>query len=129
MSIEFTVMAFGKYDAPKSIKLPTFLQFLKSKPKSFKPKASYPVDFVWLPGEYDNVTLQTDEFRYICNSEHPLYSDIIGYFDNNVLGDECSQVVVTIDSVKDKTIEVSLNTKKSGAWRKVGDSGRRFEVF
>lgn len=56
----------------KPPKLPTIAQFVKQtkKPSS---NPSLVIEIIWIPGKFDNYTLQTGKFRAIITPNHPFY--------------------------------------------------------
>lgn len=120
-------MPFGKYDTPKPPSKPTFLQYLKTCNKSVEGKTHFGVEIVWLPGKFNNVTLQTHAFRYVCDESHPLYNEMHEYC--KTLGDKpgTKRLDIVIDSVEDKTIEIIESTRKSGTWEQLGSNAWKFK--
>lgn len=119
-------MAFGTYEAPKRECKPTFFQYLKTvSPKGIEKKTKYRVELIWLPGKFDNVTLQTHAFRYVAEPNNPLYKDVLEFI--NGAENVCPTIEIVITSFKDKTIEVSLNNAKRVALERIGSMGIRFK--
>jgi len=121
-------MSFGIYSPDKQAPIPTFFQYIKTASKGIVGKTKFAVDIIWLPGSFDNVTLQTHAFRYICTDSHPLYTDVIGYFEGIDLTDEHGQMTIIIASLEEKTIEVTFDQKKMGFYQPIGAKGMRFKV-
>lgn len=119
-------MPFGSYEAEKPTPIPTFLQYCKTCSKQVEGKTKFAVDVVWLPGKFDNVTLQTHAFRFICSSSHPLYKDIIGYFGIIKPGIPNQRLEVIIDNLEEKQITVVESSKKKGEWSKLGSNAFKF---
>ena len=92
-------MPFGSYETPKPIALPTFLQYTKTCGKGVQGKTKFGVEIIWLPGKFDNVTLQTHAFRYVCSSEHPLYDEVKRYIELVVVCISFKRLDRIIDSV------------------------------
>lgn len=120
-------MAFGKYETPKPVKVPTFLQYLKTIGKGVEGKTRFQVDVIWLPGKFDNLTLQTHAFRFICDSSHPLYTEIPDYLKGRLLEDSDPRLCIVIDSIKEKTIDLSEDIKVMGRWEPMGDNAYKFK--
>lgn len=128
---------FGDYEAPKTEKVPTFFQYLKTTKlgKGVEGKTHYPIDVIWLPGKFDNVTLQTHAFRYIASSEHPLYERAVAYCKmlqndvNNIDGTPVTnpRLDIVITSIENKTIAVKENAKVIVVVKSLGDYGLRFD--
>ena len=121
-------MPFGKYETPKPEPIPTFFQYLKMCGKGVEGKTKFAVDIIWLPGKFDNVTLQTHAFRYICNPNHPLYEEVKQFFANMALEHEHPQLQIVITSLADRTIEVLEHPKGKGTWSKLGGNAMRFKT-
>lgn len=119
-------MSFGSYETPKPVTVPTFLQYTKTCGKGVQGKTKFGVQIIWLPGKFDNVTLQTHAFRYICDSNHPLYNEVQEYLKLVVCGNRHRRLDIIIDSVEDKTITVQESTRVNGTWEKLGANGYKF---
>lgn len=120
-------MSFGSYDTPKSPTKPTFFQYLKSAHKNIEGKTKFGVEIIWLPSKFQNVTLQTHAFRYICNEDHPLYNESIEYCSTLDGSNMRQRLDITIDSIENKKITVSESTRKSGQWEKLGQTAWKFK--
>lgn len=120
-------MPFGSYESDKPAKLPTFLQYLKVCGKGVESKTKFYVEIVWLPGRFQNVTLQTNAFRFICSESHPLYSELLEYFKNDDVFSGSKQLYVIVDSIKDATITVGEHPKVNGNWEELGQTAFRFK--
>ena len=128
---------FGDYKAPKTEKVPTFFQYLKTEKlsKGIEGKTRYPIDVIWLPGKFDNVTLQTHAFRYIASPEHPLYNNAVAFCKalqdevNNIDGIPVTskRLDLVITSIENKTIAVKENEKVIVTVKSLGDYGLRFD--
>lgn len=118
---------FGTYDTPKMPVIPTFLQYLKTaNRKGVENKTKFPVEIIWLPGKFDNVTLQTHAFRYVASPNNPLYGDIIDYADEcwteeaTKPGTKYPRLEIVILDFDAKTIAVTENDKKLIVWEPLG---------
>jgi len=120
-------MPFGSYETPRPTPIPTFLQYTKTCSKSVQGKTKFGVEIIWLPGKFNNVTLQTHAFRYICDENHPLYAEMQLYAETTVLGILYKRIDIVIDSIEDKTITVSESPKVKGCWEKIGSSSLKFK--
>lgn len=120
-------MPFGTYETPKLPAIPTFLQYIKTCGKGVEGKTKFAVDIMWLPGKFNNVTLQTHAFRYICDENHPLYAEIIGYIDSLGPSAYVPRLEIIINSLEQKTIEVLDTSKKQGSWEKLGANAYKFK--
>jgi len=114
---------FQSYDAPKPKKVPTLSQYLK-KTKEPKSKPFNSVELVWLPDQFDNVTLQTQNYRIVLGDNHPLYKATIEYFQSEGTLDTNIRAQVT-DWAKG-TFEISPGSEK-GNWAKAGNNGYRWK--
>lgn len=120
-------MKFGTYDSPKPETKPTFNQFLKTISKGVEGKTKFQVEIVWLPGRFDNLTIQTHAFRYICNSEHPLYQELPSYLAQCVSEGKAPRLDVVISSIEHRTISIFDDPKKVGEWEKLGANAYKFK--
>lgn len=116
-------MPFGSYDAPKKEKTPTLLQFCKTAKKAIVGKTKFGVQTIWLPGKFDNVTLQTHAFRVIVSNSHPLYSEVIEYSKIIVIGNRYDRLDVVIDDLEDAKFSVVESTRVAVQWSKLGENG------
>lgn len=121
-------MPFGSYDTPTPPPIPTFLQFVKTLGKGAEGKTKFAVDVIWLPGKFDNVTLQTHAFRYVCDPDHPLYNAIKDYCERIHTDLSCERINIVIDSIAEKKITVSEADKKTGKWEKLGSNAFKFKT-
>lgn len=120
---------FGKeYGQPQREKLPTLKQYVSSLPKTSKAlQQTFQVEIVWLPGKFDNFTLQTHAFRLVITPKHPLYEQLAIAFDD--LEEFGANRSIGLD-IKDRTtlsFEVAEMPTKRGVWKQIGQSGFRFE--
>lgn len=120
-------MPFGHYEVDRPEKLPTFLQYLKACAKGVENRTKFGVEIVWLPGKFQNVTCQTNSFRYIVSESHPLYSELLEYFKNDDVLSGAKQLSIVITSVKDATIAITESTKVNGNWEALGKTAYKFK--
>ena len=120
-------MPFGTYDTPKPETKPTFNQFIKTCGKGVEGKTKFQVDIIWLPGKFDNLTLQTHAFRYICDPNHPLYKDLPGYIQDCESKGDAPRMDLVIASIENRQVSVLQDLKKIGRWEKLGSSAYKFE--
>lgn len=120
-------MPFGKYETPKPTPTPTFLQYVKTIGKGVEGKTKFQVDIVWFPGKFDNVTLQTHAFRYQCDPNHPLYTEMQEYIKNAVSTGVCPRLDIVVDSIEDRTIDLTENPKIKGTWEKLGSNAYKYK--
>jgi hypothetical protein len=105
-------------------KLPTIRQYLKELPKDVTDIKST-VRIVWLPGQWDNYTLQCDDFRVIVSRNHKLYGQLRDNFDDFATGTTTLDVIVT-DRAK-VSYRLSVNQEELGEWFFIGgDAGLKF---
>lgn len=114
---------FSTYEAPTPKKVPTLAQFLK-KTKEPKSKPYNTVELVWLPDQFDNVTLQTQNYRIVLGDNHPLYKATIEYFQSESTLDTCFRIQIA-DWSKG-TFEITQG-KERGTWAKAGKNGYRWK--
>lgn len=103
----------------KEDKLPTIRQYLKELPKDVTDIKST-VHLIWLPGQWDNYTLQCDDFRVIVSRKHKLYNHLRTNVDEFTKGTRTLDVIVT-DRAK-VSYRLRVNEEKSGEWFFVGGS-------
>lgn len=120
-------MPFGSYETPRPTPTPTFLQYTKTCGKSVQGKTKFGVEVIWLPGKFNNVTLQTHAFRYICDENHPLYSEVQSYLELVVVGNSYKRLDIIIDSIEDKRITIQESTRVNGQWEKLGANAFKFK--
>lgn len=120
-------MTFGKYEASKPVTVPTFLQFIKSCSKGVEGKTKFQVDIVWLPGKFDNVTLQTHAFRFVCDPNHPLYEEMQAYLNAQIVSGSSPRLDIVIDSIEGREITLVENIKTKGTWEPLGSNAVKFK--
>lgn len=119
-------MPFGSYETPQITAPPTFLQYIRTCGKGVVNKTKFAVEIIWLPGKFDNVTLQTHSFRYICNSDHPLYEDVLQWCDTLEPGANLKRLDIIITSINDKTIQIEESSQKQVTWTTLGKNAIKF---
>ncbi len=115
-------MPFGRYEVEKPTPVPTFLQYVKTIGKGVEGKTRFQVDVIWLPGKFDNVTLQTHAFRYICSENHPLYQEIKEYCSDIVSRGAVPKLHIVITEASSGEIEVSEDNKNKCEWKPLGSN-------
>lgn len=120
-------MPFGTYDTPQPERKPTFNQFLKTVGKGVEGKTKFQVEIVFLPGKFDNLTVQTHAFRYICDANHPLYNELPKYLQQCVSEGKAPRLDVVIASVENRQISLFDDPKKFGQWEKIGANMYKFK--
>lgn len=120
-------MPFGKYETPKPEPVPTFLQYVRTIGKGVEGKTKFQVDIVWLPGKFQNVTLQTHAFRYQCAENHPLFVEMVEYINSEFSKGSSPRLDIVVSSIELREIDLSENTKIKGAWEKLGANAFKFK--
>jgi hypothetical protein len=120
-------MPFGTYATPKLPTIPTFLQYVKTCGKGVEGKTKFQVEVIWLPGKFDNLTLQTHAFRYVCSPDHPLYTEMQEYLKLQSEEKDSPRVDVVISSLENKEIDLAENSKVRGTWEKLGANAYKFK--
>lgn len=120
-------MTFGTYETPKPPQVPTFLQFIKTLAKGAENKTKFQVDIIWLPGKFQNVTLQTHAFRYQCAENHPLFVEMQRYLESETSKNSSPRLDIIISSISDRRISLFENTKVMGNWEKLGANAYKFK--
>lgn len=106
----------------KPEKLPTIGQFVK---RNSKPKTNVKLitKLCWLPGKFDNFTLQTERFRVIITPKHPFYRGLQDFFANS----ETAETPIGIE-ITDWTRGAYMlyEPQQKGMWQELGNSGYRW---
>jgi hypothetical protein len=106
-------------------KLPTIRQFVKGLPNDVENHKSR-VCLIWLPGQWRNYTLQTNDYRAIVDEKNTLFDLLASELNDFTKGDK----TFTIEITKRKPLAYSLRecTEVSGEWFFIGEgAGLRFE--
>lgn len=107
----------------KPEKLPTLGQYLK-RTKQTKGKMRQRVELIWLPGKFDNFTLQTGEYRLIISPKHPLYGHLRAF---NNAGNESTEIGFDIELTDwQKASYMLVPNGRNGSWTEIGTSGLRW---
>lgn len=105
-------------------KKPTIRQYLKELPKNVTDIKST-VRLIWLPGQWNNYTLQCDDFRVIVSKGHQLFDGLRANVDVFTKGSQTLDVIV-IDR-EPFSYRLSVNTEIAGEWFFIGgQSGLKF---
>lgn len=120
-------MPFGTYETPKPTPIPTFLQYVKTLSKGAEGKTKFQVDIIWLPGKFQNVTLQTHAFRYQCSENHPLFAEIQEYLKGEAIKNFSPRLNIVIDSIDNRTITLTEDGKVKGVWEKLGNNAWKYK--
>lgn len=114
------------YEAPKREKVPTLGQFLKTLPKKTKVlEQIFTVEWIWLPGKFNNVTLQTHAFRLILNDSHPLFDEFVKSFSSDDDNRRVPCFGIQITDRDTQAFRLSTQSKNFGGWKVVGTTGRQ----
>ena len=104
-------------------KVPTYNQFLKRVGRE-NATGLYLVNLIWLPGQFDNFTLQTDEFRLIVRSGTKLYAALSNRLDEWSKGNASMSIDIPEGG---NGMYRFVETQDAGEWFFVGDgSGLRY---
>lgn len=108
--------------APERPKKPTFKQFIKELPDNETTQLLYRIEVIWLPGQWDNYSVETDCFRYSVAKNHPLYQPI----DENVIKwlDRDNGILFRVDDWKEGIVGLS-ESQDFTRWERIGNAGVR----
>lgn len=122
-----TLSFIGKESKPSTkAKLPTLRQYLKELPKDVKDIVS-PVHIIWLPGQWNNITLQTYDFRVIIPEEHEFYSELRDNLDE-ITKDNQTLIVSVVDR-KSVSFRLDISHSIPGEWFFIGsDTGIKYQT-
>lgn len=113
----------GPFDAGNGRKKPTFLQWLKSC-NAKQLGTWYTVQVIWFPGEWNNYTLETDEFRIRVPSTDPLYRAMVDFVNDQ----STANVQLDIKASSRNSRSFLIRPKETkGLWSLISDSGMRWE--
>ena len=104
--------------------LPTIAQFVR-KTKEPKSKPILTVSIVWLPGQFNNITLQTPEFRVIITPNNPLFEPLLSSLTN----EDSEPIGIRIRITDWRTPKYQLEEAKGDnrKWVKLGQNGLKWE--
>lgn len=116
---------FGvRFEQGEQRKKPTILQFVKTLPKDIEQFTST-VELIWLPGNFNNYTLECEHFRVSISATHPLFGVISENID--ALTQSPSTLDCCIESKNPLSYVLVENTTTKGTWHFIGgDSGIRY---
>lgn len=109
-------------DLPRE-KLPTIAQYLKSN-KPAKSRYIHVVELIWLPGKFNNFTLQTGAFRIIIAPKHPMYGHLRNFCNAGNESTEIGFCVEITDWQEGSFMLVPHD--RDGNWTDIGESGIRW---
>jgi hypothetical protein len=108
----------------KEEKLPTIRQYLRELPNNVEDIKST-VRVIWLPGQWNNYTLQCDHFRVIVSERHKLYHSLRDNVDEFTKGTQTLDVIVT--DRESVSYRLGVNNETTGEWFFIGaGSGLKF---
>lgn len=117
----------GKESTPTiKAKLPTLRQYVKELPKDVENIIST-VHIIWLPGQWNNITLQTHDFRVIIPEEHEFYLELRDNIDE--ITKDNQTLVVTVTNTKSLSFRLDVSNSVPGEWFYIGgNAGIRFDT-
>lgn len=115
------------YEAPKRERVPTLNQYLKTLGKKTKVLDQvFQVEIVWMPGKFNNLTLQTHAFRLILNEDHVLFTSLQETFADNQLRKELGSFGISITDRETKSFKLEQQPTKQGQWSTLGETAWKF---
>lgn len=118
------------YTPSERPKLPTLKQYIASLPKKSKAlQQSFLLEVVWLPGKFDNVTLQTHAFRISIRNDSPLYEEWVLLANQKEELDEMGAIGITVNDDRSGSFKLARRTEAKGIWKQIGSSGLRFDLL
>lgn len=108
---------------PPKEKLPTLRQFVKELNKDATGELLYGVRTIWLPGTWDNYSVETTAFRATISPGHGLYKAL----DESVIRflDTETELLLQVVDVSTLTIRF-VQATNFGKWKRLGNAGVRF---
>lgn len=107
----------------KPEKLPTIAQFVR-RTKEPQSKPIHKVELVWLPGKFNNFTLQTQHYRVVISSQHPFYGLLRDFFADQDTAETPIGIRITDWSHGSYMLEKPDRTL--GMWQELSTSGYRW---
>lgn len=104
--------------------LPTIAQFVK-KTKQPKRLPIETVSIIWLPSQFNNITLQTAHFRVIISEENPLYKPLLESLRNE--DSECCGIRVRITDWNIPKYQLEEAKGDRRKWEKLGKNGLKWK--
>lgn len=107
---------------PSKPKAPTLRQFIKEN-KDVEYPILCQVTTVWLPGNWDNYSLECDKFRVSISSSHPLYKAL-----DQTIVRHCEDVsTALLIELQDSDGTICFRESNLyGDWKRLGNSGYSF---
>jgi len=104
----------------KPEKLPTLAQFLKRN-RQQKRLLTQKVLLIWLPGKFNNFTLQTEHCRVIVSPKHPLYGHLRAF---DTAGNESNEIGFNLEITDwSEGSYMLIPHGRNGSWSELGKSG------
>lgn len=122
MSFDTTKLFGVEARDAKPEKLPTISQYLK-RTKEPKSKPLSLVTLVWLPGKFDNFTLNTNLYRVIISPKHPFYGLLRDFFADSSTAETPIAIRITDWKLGSYQLE---EPKSVGMWQELSTSGYRW---
>lgn len=121
---------FGKkYSQPQRESIPTLFQWVKTLKKDSKElQQVFMVEIVWLPGKFDNVTLQTHKFRLILSPTHELYQQFLIAFDDLEVFGEDTKVGLRITNQETLEFEIEEMSGTKGKWTQLSSNAYKYAL-
>ena len=108
---------------PAKPKAPTLKQYIKE-----NPNATYPifgrVNTIWFPGNWENYSIETPEFRCSIGANHPLFAVLEASIVKLLHDSENALLLGVMDN--EGTIRFS-ESNVYGKYARIGNAGYRFE--
>lgn len=105
--------------------LPTLLQYCKSS-LEHETKKNFTIVKVWLPNQFPNVTLETEDFRIRINEKADTYSEVLEFIDS--CKEEGKVMLVRITDSKNGSYEIDSYESEVGEWEELGTYGLKVTV-
>lgn len=101
---------------PEPEKLPTIRQFIKSTKKPNK-SVRYPVETIWVPGEWTNYSLITNRFRVAIRETNNLFEPLGKFIASEAF--KRSSIAVRIEDWENYEFTLTLESEGIGTWRSI----------
>lgn len=108
---------------PPKPKKPTLKQFIKELSDDNYPK-HYRIETIWFPGNWENYSVETTEFRASIAKPHPLFSVLETTIVKILSESESALLLVLLDS--EGTIGFS-ESNFYGRYSRIGNAGFKFD--
>jgi len=105
--------------------LPTLLQYCKSTLEE-ETKKDFVIVKVWLPNQFPNVTLETEDFRIRINEKADTYSEVLDFIES--CKEEGKVMLVRVTDTKSGAYEIDSFQSEIGEWEELGAYGLKVTV-